>query len=305
MIKRGFALLILALLAFSLFVFIPTGSCQEGLPTVSIAFIEQSQVADVGPGDSGEVTFTGVCSVSLNQAKVVNVTFKTEDTWNSSTHSPAMLTFTKSENQNFNVTVKAPLGTSFTEIGLVTVIGYWTTEPDKYNGTAEPKSGAVARIDINQFFKFSVSTKKNSTNTMVGETVDYNFTIHNQGNFMDTFTISVTNADELSKNGISVNFEQTNVEILANNTHTVSLAVNAPGENSNAGIYEIKLKVTSDRGIQEGVPSQELSFEMKVAKGPERKKKEEPRIPGFELIIVIFALLILCLIGRKYLIIRK
>ena len=66
--KKWFSLMILCSIIFqmlflSVFILQSTSSA-SALPTVAISLTEVSQTAHVGPGDTGEVSFNGMVSVT-------------------------------------------------------------------------------------------------------------------------------------------------------------------------------------------------------------------------------------------------
>ena len=232
---------------------------QQSTPTVSLAFIEPSQCADVGPNDTGEVKFNGVVSVSINMATRVIVNLSAEDTWNSAIVTPDSIVFTSSTDKSFIVTVSAPLGTSFNELGMVIVTGTWTSYPGEYTGSANPVNGAISRIDINQFFKFSLESDVISKEVTPGSELQFELIINNEGNYIETFTLEIINQEELSTKGIDVGLTQANIEILENGNETIIISLQT-NNNMKPGENKILIKVTSDKGIKTALPQQDFSF---------------------------------------------
>lgn len=257
----------------------------QGMPTVNIALTEQSKVANVGPGETGVVTFTGVISVTLNQATRVVVSLTAEDTWGTAVASPSSILFSANGDKPFGVSVRARPRESFTNTGTVTVLGRWSMYPGGLSGPANPSQGAVGRIDINQFFKFTLKSPKAFIETSPGSQIVYTLTIQNRGNFMDTFSIDVTNYDKLSKKHFEVVLTQSNIEILENPAEeNVRIQVNTPLDWTlyKVEYSSIKVLVTSDKGVAEGIPPQTFTFVV---------REKGFYIPGFDSSIMIFSLM--------------
>ena len=257
----------------------------QGMPTVNIALTEQSKVANVGPGETGVVTFTGIISVTLNQATRVVVSLIAEDTWGSAVASPSSVLFSANGDRPFGVSVRARPRESFTNMGTVVVLGRWTMYPGALSGPANPPQGAVGRVDINQFFKFTLKSPKAFIETSPGSQIVYTLTIQNRGNFMDTFSIDITNYDKLSKKHFEVVLTQSNIEILENPAEeNIRIQVNTPLDWT---VYKveyssIKVLVTSDKGVAEGIPPQTFTFVV---------REKGFYIPGFDSSIMLFSLL--------------
>jgi hypothetical protein len=296
MIKKTIVSLILAqmiILSLAMFFCQPV-SGQEGAPTVNFAFTEQSNTADVGPSDTGEVQFNGVVSVDINEATKVIVNIFADDTWNSSVVKPKILEFTGNGEKQFNVSVWVPLGTSFTENGLLTILGNWTASPGNYSSSAHPIQGAVARIDINQFYNFNLTSSKDYLESSPGGQLVFTLTIHNLGNWMDTFSIEILNEEELNKKGFEVILTQSNIEISEKpGEEKIRIQVKTPMK---SGEHEIKVQVKSDKGIMEGLAAQNYTFKVKVAKS----SGASPIPTGLEFAsVLLIALLIGWIIERR------
>ncbi len=267
----------------------------QGMPTVSIALTEPSKNADVGPGEQGVVTFTGIVSVTLNQATRVIVSLTAEDTWGSAVVSPSTLLFTAQGDKGFMVSVRARPRESFNNIGRVTVTGRWIMYPGTLGGAAQPSEGAVGRININQFFKYTLMSPKAFIETAPGSQLVYTLTIQNRGNFMDTFTIDIINYEKLSKKHFEVVLTQSNIEILENPAEeNIRIQVNTPLDWT---VYKVeyssvRVQVTSDKGVQEGIAPQTFTFVV---------REKGFYIPGFDSSISIFSLVfILIFISYGY-----
>jgi len=251
---------------------------QDGAPTVNIALTEPSKTANVGPDDTGKVVFSGIVRVSINQATRVIVNLSAIDTWNSATVTPNSFIFTNSTEKSFTVTVFVPLETSFEGIGTVTVTGKWTSYPGGYTASVNPETGVNSRIDINQFFRFSITSNITLKAIAPGSESQFELVVNNEGNYFDTFTINITNQEELSTNGIFVNPAQTCVEIPEKGNESIIISIKT-NKNIRHGDNLIQVKILSNTGITKGTPQQNITFDLKIKKNP----KHEQDLPTINL----------------------
>jgi hypothetical protein len=265
----GVVLISVVLMGSLLFLcIVPSIAGVQAMPTVNIALTEQSKVAHVGPGDNGTVTFTGVVSVTMNQLTRVVVSLTSEDTWDSSVVSPSSIMFTSNGDKPFGVSVTAPPGTSFSNTGTVTVLGRWSMYPGGLSGPANPQQGAVGRIDIAQYFKFSIDSEQSYQEAKPGADLRFDLNVNNEGNWMDTFSIELTNDNDLLKIGINCKLIQSNIELLEKANETICINIETPAGKDKFGTYRINVKVQSDNGLSQGVPPQSFDFTLKLTNNP-------------------------------------
>jgi hypothetical protein len=257
---------VLVLILFFLLIFIPQPvSGIQGLPTVNIALTEPSKTAHVGPGDTGEVTFHGTVRVTLNQATRVIVSLDADDTWNSAVVSPESMLFSASGEQPFTVNVTAPPRESFSTIGTVTVTGRWVMYPGALSGPAQPPDGTSGRIDIAQYFLFSLKTPESLVETIPNSEALFKLIIENEGNHLDSFSAELLNFNELSAKGLLPTISNSHIEIFEFSNETIDIFVKTPSSRGILGSHEIKIKVWSEKGLNEGVPPQVFTFILKVS----------------------------------------
>jgi hypothetical protein len=177
---------------------------------------------------------------------------------------PSSIVFTRNDEKYFTVQVRAPNGESLTNTGTVTVTGRWEIEPQGTKGPADPLQGVVGRINIEQFYKFSISSSKTSKVCKPGDSVIFKLDIRNEGNFFDAFSIELINEEELNDKHTIAILTRSNIEILSNSTKTVGIEVNLGDCVRSLGKHEIKMRVSSENGLREGVEPQEFTFEVDV-----------------------------------------
>ena len=247
--KKLFSLLIIGQLLFSL-LFLTTiipneASAPQVMPTVSISLTQQSQTAHVGPGDTGQVDFEGVVSVTKNRLTRVVVSLTAEDTWGTAVVSPSSLMFTTNGEQTFTVSVRAPMGESCTTCGSVTVYARWTMYPGNLNGPANPSQGVTGRIDIAQYHKYSFYSPKTYAQTSPGGRVEFELSIANEGNGDDVVNMGVGNEADLTSNGLQVSFSTSMLSIPQYDSDYVYIYVNT-FSTTTGGTHEIKVEIAPE-----------------------------------------------------------
>jgi hypothetical protein len=281
--KKAFPSLIGVILLISLFLSITLvsqdASAPQVMPTVTIALEEPSQTAHVGPGDSGEAIFNGVVSVTSNIVTRVVVSLASEDTWGTSVVAPSTLTFTRSGEQYFTVSVLAPLGESCETCGTVTVYGRWAMYPGGLSGPVNPPQGATGRIDIAQYHNLILNSPNSYAQTSRGTRVEFDLFIGNDGNGDDSANLAVNNADELSVNGIQASTNPSTIDIPQYDETHVYVFVNTYSSTV-GGTYEVEVEVIPDIRPEEKEVSFFYSFIVDVPYNPYTPSPEpEPEPP--------------------------
>jgi hypothetical protein len=239
-----------------------------GLPTVIIYLHEESRTAHVGPGDTGRVEFNGTVSVSLNPTTSVEVTLSAEDTWASALVSPATLTFRLSGSESFKVTVQVPALESISNPGSVTVTGRWVMTPGSINGVADPPGGEVGRVDIAQFYDFSLRSTMSQIKASPDTEVIFALTIQNNGNGEDVFKINIRNEKELLDKDFEITLTMKEVVISENpGEEIVRIQVSIPSSSKGLGQTTIQVEVRSEGGSREHLQPKEFEFVVDVPQG--------------------------------------
>jgi hypothetical protein len=284
--------LIVILSSLLLSIILPTTSAMSidqnpGLPTVTVSLIDTVKTAHVGPGSDGTVEFNGTVTVSMNPATSVVVSLSAEDTWGSAEVSPSEMLFSKSGEQSFTVKVDARPRESTQTTGTVTVTGRWRLYPGTLGGSAEPPEGATGRINIAQFYKFTLKSPKAFIETSLDSEVEFTLIIQNRGNGIDVFSIGINNMDKMDEKDITVSLSQVTAQILENPTeHSIELRVTIPKDSKCIGYHTIKAGVTSEGG---GI-QQMLRFVIRI---PDEEVLYTTEFST--LIIIIILVIILCI----------
>ncbi len=228
---------------------------------VYIELLEFNKTANVGPEDDGLVTFDGSVHVTKPPATEVIVTLSADSDLVSATVSPVTLTFQTEGEQEFSVSARANSGESAETVGTVVVTGTWRLTPGGFTGTAQPAEGVTARVLIAQYYDFSLSTNTNKVETNGGDTVEFDLTIQNEGNGLDTFFIEVTNENDLNDKEFQVSVSESEVDIYEHQSSIIKIFVTTP-ENTGEGKHELIVQVTSDNGATEGLSPEKLVYEI-------------------------------------------
>ncbi len=165
-------------------------------PNITIAFIEPSKTANVSLGDTGVVVFNGILSVKFpegyqNPVAYIKISLLVEDTWGNSTVTPVDFLFTENGDSSFDVTVIVPLRTDFRDTGVVTVTGFWVMEPTGFYDSVQPSYGIQGRINIGQYYNFSLSSPKTVKKAELWDNIIYELIVENKGNFPNVFLLKV------------------------------------------------------------------------------------------------------------------
>jgi hypothetical protein len=329
--KISTLVIIVWLILIVLFLIVPANSnAVTILPIATIGLDQPVQVADVSPNGTGLVTFTGTVSCELNQFTTAVVSLNSEDTWNSSVVVPSSLQFSSSDpgDKEFEVTVKAPLGTSRNTVGQVVVSGRVVMYPGSVYGTCQPSDGVVGRIDIAPYYEFVVYTNEDLIQTRPDKTVKGDFTIQNNGNIRDTYEVSIPNENQLYNKGIQVTSENEIIDIEEREEKRVDFTIITSKDAAKYETYSINFNIASILGgVDHGCPEQSIIIEFRIGdisistsdpfplpdtngveegegdiEFNEGGKTEETKAlftPGFETVSMIICTFILILIFRK------
>jgi preprotein translocase subunit SecG len=275
-----------------------TSTRQPGLPIVIISLIETNKTAQVGPGETGVVHFYGRVNATINPLVTIKVSLSVTDTWGSAIVSPSSIEFTSSGEQEFGIGLRVRPRESCNTVGKVTVTGRWTMYPGDLSGSAEPKEGVDGNIFVAQFYQFSIHPENdNSREEKPGAEIEFEFSVENKGNGIDSFSIEIINLDELSDNNIDASLSETSIVIQSKETRFIKLYVELPSDMESFGDHNIKVKVTSDNGIIKGIAPQKLTFHVEI---PEESFTETTEfsiiIPS---IIIACALIVIILLLRR------
>jgi hypothetical protein len=201
-------------------------------PVVTIAFMpeEETQTADVRPGEHGTVTFPGTVRAELAaggtvQNVVVTLQGSTSLNW-PVTVNPATLTVAPGGDEvPFSVTVTVPPETSYIISDTLSVGGRAQPFPGAGLYTVQPITGTIL---VAQFYKFALACDKPYKQVNPTEELAFNLRIWNYGNGRDTFRLFIPKLDKLAGDGWNVQLSQYTLDVDEKSQQTVQVQNKTP-----------------------------------------------------------------------------
>lgn len=153
---------------------------------------------------------------------------------------PPTHTFAASQSQEFSVQVTVPAGLpATTTIGQALKFTAATDDLILYNVTTD-----TARVSIAQYYKMTRYFSTEPLEVKQGEIIDFNFTLENAGNGVDTFSFQMTNEAELLFAGLTVTIPSPK-RLEPGRTVDVNLQMQA-ADDAREGQFTVNLTITSD-----------------------------------------------------------
>ncbi len=292
------------------------------LPIATISLVQTNQTADVSPGATGIVIFDGTVSCVFNSATTAIVSLEATDTWNSAIVTPSALEFSSTNPgaKTFQVSVKAPLYTSHNVVGQMIVTGMVVMYPSTLIGTVQPSDGVTGRIDIAQFYGFSLRCNQTYIESYPDSEVIFDVSIQNIGNGWDTLSICLKDCDHLINRGFRTFLSTDTIDIYEIDTHVVNIQIIVPDHvTSKNEVFSFAVEVTSegckmnDESTKISIATQSELLTFVIVEKPkeydnddygytENEKdstKSTSFLPGFEAINIFIGILIVILLSRR------
>ncbi len=267
-------------------IFIVAEVAEAAQPVVTIGLDQPTKEADVAPGKSGLVQFSGTVSASQigpgQQVQQIRVNLDASAGGWPATISPESIVFDSPGTQPFSLSVKAPPRTSHRIAQEVIITGTAQELPGLATVTIPETKGAVY---IQQFYKFSVECEKPYLQVQPGKQVMFSLKINNEGNDADTIKISVDNREELGEIGWTVQLSSQTREVLESESDSLTVQVTTPPRWTlyKNEVREVRVKFFSFYAqTNEGLAIEEV-FPIFV-------RMKGTYIPGFEPMWVIFGI---------------
>lgn len=242
----GSVIFILLILVFPL---LSINALAVGSPVVELKFDpgEEVQYADVAPGESGMVSFSGTVRADLAaggsvQDVVVNLQASTDQGWATTIDPTTVVLNPGTEEVPFLATVSVPPETSFYVCGVLTISGTATAYPGALRYTIDSITGTIL---INQYYKFSIGCNEPYQECCPDSELCYELNIYNEGNGLDEFMVEITNLEYLTHELFTVSPETNTMEIPEKNVGQVNVQVATPYNEDSLGVYDIELEVRS------------------------------------------------------------
>jgi uncharacterized membrane protein len=128
---------------------------------------------------------------------------QSDGVWEVNFDPPEGLVYTASMTKNFTAQVTVPEGLPASMLPHLLVFNASTDEILLYTVTT-----GTANVHIAQFYKISRQYSTEPLRVKQGQSVEFNITLINRGNGADTFTVEVTNEDELNLRKVFVFFDR-------------------------------------------------------------------------------------------------
>ncbi len=266
--KRVCFINIIIILSSLILILAPNNTVAVGTPVVNLEFDEgeETQEADVRPGESGYVTFPGTVSADLAaggsvQDVLVNLEAWTEEGWPASVTPSTLLLQPGTEEAEFLATVTVPPETSSSIVGTLYVGGTAEAFPGSLRYSIQSITGTII---IKQYYKFSISCDQPYQECCPDSEMCYNLSIFNEGNGNDSFDIHVTNLEDLTLNSLTVTLGSNTIPIPEKSDGQISILVRTPDVENINRVYKIELAVKSVMEEQNEGYAKPLTYDLSI-----------------------------------------
>ena len=203
-------------------------------PDISIVLDHYSMDVDVYPGTDGVMTFEGTVYCDLPPSTPPGqecLVFLIADAGGFAVSNPPALTFSRTiSEERFSIEVQVPPKTSSSEQKELQVSGKWRYSPGTTQGIVE---GTSADIIINPYCALKFGTEDPVKKASVGDWVEYDIVLKNDGNSDSNVTIEIKADDN-----IEVEIESYSIIVREKSEYRISLrAKQTDGMGSSNAIY--------------------------------------------------------------------
>jgi len=269
-----------------------TANAGAQTPIVTASFDQSSRTANVEPGNptNGSVSNTGVinCDVGNRSRVTVNLAVAGGN-WTASISPTSQVYFTGGPTQqNFDITVHAPIGTSHKVSQNVVVGGNWTADD---NSTGEIGQSSMI-VFIEQYFSIEVEPVED-LKAKGKEEITIEVTVWNDGNDEDDFILEIANQMSLTNSGWYIPTIP-KLTIAEKESGDVDILLTAP---SKSGTFDIELIVISERSRLNN-PDQEKNATVTIRIKVDGDDDDDDGIPFVSPFELIGVLLLVALVGR-------
>lgn len=204
---------VIVLLALVAVLTLPSDDSLGQIPAIDVSIddVDRDQTSRVTDVKNEVLTFHG--EVTLNKPVWIpgtTVTLELElemprsdGVWEVNFDPPEGLVYTASSTQNFSAQVTVPEGLPASLQPHLLVFNASTSDILFYTVTT-----GTANVYIAQFYKISRQYSTKPLRVKQGQSVEFNITLINRGNGADTFSVEVTNEDELNLRKVFVFFDR-------------------------------------------------------------------------------------------------
>jgi uncharacterized membrane protein len=195
--RKEYTVLLMSIL-MSLFIFnaIPYSANADPLTNITIE-AEPTVEVDVKPGTRGFTNVTGTCTYEDGWGGYIFVRLYANCSLGNATVTPFVLLNGTGDKSDFDIALYGKLGSSSSEKPIAIINGTW--DDGSNSGEIEPFT-----IQIIVLPYYNINVNSNCKPLSSGESKNADMWIENTGNANDTYTINISNRDELERKGISV-----------------------------------------------------------------------------------------------------
>jgi len=286
-------------------------------PTGTIMLDCPESVAHVGPGENGTVKATGSVLVEMSgpgqSFQEVEVSLQVSSGW-PATITPSTMTFLPEDmgtSKHFEVFIRVPNFTSFTQSGEYIISGRMTPHPGTVSYNLQETKGIITIAPYTQLNLFSHNPCQD---VIAGDIASCELSIRNEGNCRIHVSFEVKNYEELTDDGLNVSFPYNDIAIDEAKEDMVEFLVAVPHD---AGIRSYTIPVIGRASAGNATDEKEYRFILNVTGGsdpggnggggsgssgnPEdgdEVKDKSDGIPGFGA-LTVFSVLGLALLYRR------
>lgn len=222
--------ILLLFLTFSVIPFNAKGVIPAG--TISLDYPEQT--AEVGPGDSGIVAFTGIVTVNVigpgQNVQLIVVELEAESQWPTEI-TPRSFTI-EARNSNapypFTAIVEVPNFTSTSEVGNIVISGSMKVMPGLPTTYSIPEASGI--INIAQYVSVSLGCDEPHLKASPGDTVQYKVRVENNGNADEKISFLFGEEDEFTEEGWTYIFSDSTKNVGEGKEENITITITVPSD---------------------------------------------------------------------------
>ena len=304
----------LSVLFVSLFlVFIPSNT-EGARPSGTIYLDDSEQLAHVGPGEDGLVTFTGtvvVDSVGPGQnVQMIIVNLQSDCTW-PSTISPSTITFSPQEKgvpKPFEVVVRVPNFTPVSQPGEVIISGQMNVSPGTPVLTnIQPTNGIIS---IAPYVDLSLACENPYQNVAQGDMSSYYLKVKNEGNGLARVTAELQDIEDMIDDGWGFTDTDFSLVLDVHKEELLNITLMVPNS-APVKTYHFNVFVGLSSGDEMDCQTYKLFVNVTERKSGNNGEGgggdgggKDRLLPGFDISILITVLFVCILLAKKGLIRR-
>jgi len=278
-----------------------TPTTRAGVASSTLLDPPTMREAEVGPGDTGIVNYTG--NVSIQVLGHIEEVERIDVSLNVSTYgsgwpcniSPSHISIDPriQEKIPFEVTVYVPPGTPYTTSERVIVTALVEPFPEGEVNVSSFKG----TVTVSQYHQFSVKVSEPYFD-LRGRRQSYIINISNEGNGHDTFEIEITNFIGLNYDGWVISLTDSRSNVDYNESGEINISITPPTSIPD-GTYEIYVRVGSEQART--LKGLDISENYTIFVEVDRTKSSKESSSSLTLLAIIIAILVIALLATLWL----